>query len=94
MKADGIKTSDDPRKVVVHSLAMEVAGRPDVVLDVSTPAAIEALKDKVIIIKEGVEYRLKVRFNVQNDGTFSFATLFICSIIYLLYDCFTLFVFS
>lgn len=27
----------DTRKVVVQSLAMEVAGRPDVVLDISTP---------------------------------------------------------
>lgn len=30
-------TASDPRKVIVVSLAMEVEGRPDVVLDLSSP---------------------------------------------------------
>lgn len=37
--AAAASSSDDPRKVVVISLAMEVAGRPDIVMDVSTPGA-------------------------------------------------------
>ncbi len=68
---------------------MEVAGRPDVMIDLSSAgkgcwmmyggvarmfvrnlisyntvlvATIEALKNQSIIIKEGVEYRLKVKF--------------------------------
>ena len=57
-------------KVIVEQLALEVAGRPDVVLDVwefqssqtnfvklTSPGALENLKQKPFIIKEGVEYR-------------------------------------
>ncbi|KAI8816760.1 immunoglobulin E-set [Fimicolochytrium jonesii] len=59
--------SDDPRKVVVLALGMESPGRPDVTVDLSTPAAIAQLKDQKMTIKEGVEYRLKVTFKVQHD---------------------------
>ncbi|KAJ1923558.1 rho GDP dissociation inhibitor [Tieghemiomyces parasiticus] len=58
---------DDPRRVVIETLALEVAGRPDVVLDVSTPEAIQHIKDNPVIIKEGIEYRLKVKFRVQHE---------------------------
>ncbi|KAJ1973375.1 rho GDP dissociation inhibitor, partial [Dimargaris xerosporica] len=57
----------DKRQVVIHSLALEVSGRPDVVMDLSTPVAIEKLKASPIVIKEGIEYRLKVKFRVQHD---------------------------
>ncbi|KAJ3397512.1 hypothetical protein HDU92_007175 [Lobulomyces angularis] len=57
----------DSRKVVILSLAMEVAGRPDVVIELSTAEHIEALKKQQMTIKEGVEYRLKVKFKVNND---------------------------
>ncbi|KAJ3152360.1 hypothetical protein HDU86_005889 [Geranomyces michiganensis] len=59
--------SDDPRKVIVLSLGMESPGRPDAIVDLSTPAAIAALKDQHMTIKEGAEYRLKVTFKVQHD---------------------------
>ncbi|KAI9009816.1 immunoglobulin E-set [Gaertneriomyces semiglobifer] len=65
LKAAG--PSDDPRKVIVLSLAMETPDRPDVVVDLSTPAAIAALKGQQMTIKEGAEYRLKVNFKVQHD---------------------------
>jgi Rho GDP-dissociation inhibitor len=39
--ADAAANSADPRKVVVLSLAMEVEGRPDVVLDLSSPGMFE-----------------------------------------------------
>eukprot|EP00158_Paraphelidium_tribonemae_P000941 Partr_v1_DN23736_c0_g3_i1_m53097 putative Rho GDP dissociation inhibitor (GDI) len=58
---------DDPRKVVVLSLAMEVEGRPDVTLDLSTPEGLEVTKTSPITIKEGVDYRMKVKFRVQHD---------------------------
>jgi hypothetical protein len=54
--------TNDPRKVIVLSLAMEVDGRSDVVLDLTTPEAIEKTKNSPITIKEGVDYRMKVRF--------------------------------
>ncbi|KAI9357317.1 immunoglobulin E-set [Zopfochytrium polystomum] len=68
LKAGGAGTgSSDPRNVVLLSIAMETAGRSDVVIDLSSTAAIEALKDQVMTIKEGAEYRLKVRFLVNHD---------------------------
>jgi Rho GDP-dissociation inhibitor len=59
--------TDDPRKVIVLSLALEVEGRPDVVIELGTPSDIAKLKDTVMTIKEGVEYRLKVSFKIQHD---------------------------
>ncbi|KAJ3180332.1 hypothetical protein HDU85_004037 [Gaertneriomyces sp. JEL0708] len=67
LKAAAAGPSDDPRKVIVLSLAMETPDRPDVVVDLSTPAAIAALKGQQMTIKEGVEHRLKVKFKVQHD---------------------------
>ncbi|KAI9028580.1 immunoglobulin E-set [Hyaloraphidium curvatum] len=59
---------DDPRKVVVLSLALEVPGRQDVVMDVSSPAAIAKLQaSKPIVIKEGATYQLKLRFKIQHE---------------------------
>jgi len=76
---------DDPRRVVVLSLALEVQGRPDVVLELDSPgtafffptlvtehtrihtAKIEATKKASVTIKEGIEYRLKVKFRVQHE---------------------------
>jgi len=60
-------TSSDPRKVLVQHLAMEVAGRPDVVLDLSTPEAVEATLKSPMTIKEGIEYRLKIKFFIQHE---------------------------
>ncbi|KAG0049065.1 hypothetical protein BGZ83_006072 [Gryganskiella cystojenkinii] len=56
---------DDPHNVVVLQLCLEVAGRPDVVLDLTQSE--EALKQHSFTIKEGVEYRLKVLFKVQHE---------------------------
>eukprot|EP00842_Homolaphlyctis_polyrhiza_P003976 jgi/Hompol1/457/HPOL_000557-RA len=59
--------SSDPRKVIVLALSLEVAGRDDVTIDLSTPEAIKALETNVLTIKEGIEYRLKVTFKIQHD---------------------------
>jgi hypothetical protein len=48
-------------------MAMEVAGRPDVAIDLSSETAIEKLKSTTIVVKEGVEYRLKAQFSVSGD---------------------------
>ncbi|KAI0243476.1 rho GDP dissociation inhibitor, partial [Massospora cicadina] len=53
---------DDPRRVIVMQLALEVEGRSDVALDLTTPESIKAFEEKPIIIKEGIEYRLKIKF--------------------------------
>ncbi|CDS14242.1 hypothetical protein LRAMOSA06412 [Lichtheimia ramosa] len=59
--------SDDPRRVVVEYIALEVQDRDDVKVDLSTPDAIEKAKSTPFTIKEGVEYRMKVKFRVQHD---------------------------
>jgi len=46
---------------------MEVVGRSDVSIDLSTPEALAKLKEQIITIKEGAEYRLKVVFKIQHD---------------------------
>lgn len=46
---------------------MEVEGRTDVVLDLSSPENVEKVKKQPITIKEGVDYRMKVKFRVQHD---------------------------
>jgi len=58
---------NDPRTCVIQSLALEVAGRPDIVIDLSQSGQLEALKTKPFIIKEGAEYRMKVKFKVQHQ---------------------------
>ncbi|KAF9910885.1 hypothetical protein EC991_005349 [Linnemannia zychae] len=79
----GVSKLDDPHNVVVVQLALEVEGRPDVILDLTKSVkersgmAIEEfqqakgdeeeLKKHSFTIKEGVEYRLKVLFKVQHE---------------------------
>ncbi|KAF9361577.1 hypothetical protein BGX26_001582 [Mortierella sp. AD094] len=58
-------SGDDPHNVVVLQIALEVAGRPDVVLDLTKP--VEELKKHSFTIKEGVDYRIKVLFKVQHS---------------------------
>ncbi|CAG8586995.1 5022_t:CDS:2, partial [Scutellospora calospora] len=60
-------TSDDTRKVIILQLALEVAGRPDVVLDLSSKESLENVKNTPFVIKEGVEYQMKVKFRIQHD---------------------------
>jgi Rho GDP-dissociation inhibitor len=47
-------------------LVLEVANRPDVTIDLSTPEALSKLKEQTLTIKEGAEYRLKVVFRYYN----------------------------
>ncbi|KAG0293810.1 hypothetical protein BGZ96_002260 [Linnemannia gamsii] len=61
----GVSKLDDPHNVVVLQLALEVAGRPDVILDLTKSE--DELKKHSFTIKEGVEYRLKVLFKVQHE---------------------------
>eukprot|EP00128_Syssomonas_multiformis_P008279 Colp12_sorted_trinity150504_noHs@1115 len=56
----------DPRKVIVQSLSLVVADREDVLLDL-TGADLSKLKDSPFSIKEGCEYRLRIKFKVQHD---------------------------
>ncbi|KAI9485228.1 MAG: immunoglobulin E-set [Benjaminiella poitrasii] len=59
--------ANDPRRVVVEYIALEVEGREDVRVDLSTLSAVEQARNAPFTIKEGVEYRMKVKFRVQHD---------------------------
>lgn len=53
--------------VDILELALEVAGRDDVVLDLSKEGQLEELSKKTFTIKEGAEYRMRVKFRVRED---------------------------
>ncbi|KAI9234386.1 hypothetical protein MVEG_09465 [Podila verticillata NRRL 6337] len=65
ISSSGVSKLDDPNNVAVLQLALEVAGRPDVILDLTKSET--ELKNHSFTIKEGVEYRLKVLFRVQHE---------------------------
>ncbi|KAJ3116671.1 hypothetical protein HK098_006521 [Nowakowskiella sp. JEL0407] len=65
LKADA--SSGGEKQVIVECLALEVEGRQDVILPLSTPAEVARAADRSLTIKEGVEYRFKVKFKVYND---------------------------
>lgn len=46
---------------------MEVEGRSDITIDLSTNGALESLKTKPFTIKEGAHFRMKATFKVQHD---------------------------
>ncbi|KAI9801749.1 MAG: hypothetical protein M1825_003121 [Sarcosagium campestre] len=58
---------NDPRNAIITSLALEVEGRDDIVVDLTTPGALESLKTKPFTIKEGARFRMKVKFRVQHQ---------------------------
>lgn len=58
---------NDPRKVIILSLALEVQGRPDFVIDLTKPSALETLDKQPFTIKEGCQFRMKARFKVQHQ---------------------------
>ncbi|KAF2658763.1 rho-gdp dissociation inhibitor [Lophiostoma macrostomum CBS 122681] len=62
-----ISNPNDPRKCIILSLGLEVAGRPDIIIDLKSPGAVEALEKKPFTIKEGAEFRMKVCFQVQHQ---------------------------
>lgn len=62
-----ISNPKDPRKVILFSLGLESAGRPDIVIDLTKPGALEALKTKPFVIKEGVTFNMIATFQVQHE---------------------------
>lgn len=52
---------------MIQSLALEVEGRDDIVIDLTAPGALESLKNKPYTIKEGCSYQMKAVFKVQNQ---------------------------
>lgn len=52
---------------VIKSLSLIVDGRSDVTIDLSTPGAVNTLKEKPFTIKEGAKFHIKVVFQVNNN---------------------------
>ena len=47
--------------------SIQIQDRPDVVIDLKSPGALESLKNKPFTIKEGATFRMKARFKVQHQ---------------------------
>ncbi|CAG8086180.1 unnamed protein product [Penicillium salamii] len=62
-----IHEPNDPRKCIIKSLALQVEGRPDVIIDLSTPGSVEDLKNKPFQIKEGSKFHIKATFQVHHE---------------------------
>lgn len=62
-----ISDPSDPRKCIILSLGLEVEGRPDIIIDLKQPGAVDALKSKPFTIKEGAVFRMKAQFKVQHQ---------------------------
>jgi len=56
--------AENEKNVLVRSLSLLVAGRPDVTIDL---AQLSDLQGQSISIKEGSEYRMRVNFQVQRE---------------------------
>lgn len=56
---------DDKRQVIVQKLAMVVAGRPDKEIDLTGDLA--EIKKTKFVIKEGVQFRIRIDFIVQRE---------------------------
>ncbi|XP_030373239.1 rho GDP-dissociation inhibitor 1 isoform X1 [Scaptodrosophila lebanonensis] len=56
---------NDLRKVIVKKLALVVEGRDDMELDLS--GDISQLKKQLFVIKEGVQYKVRIDFIVQRE---------------------------
>ncbi|EEH40322.2 rho GDP-dissociation inhibitor [Paracoccidioides lutzii Pb01] len=62
-----ISDPNDPRKCIIKSLALEVEGRDDITIDLSSPGSVDKLKDQPFTIKEGSRFRIKATFVVQHE---------------------------
>jgi len=61
-----IGKAGDP-KCLIKSLALRVEGREDVKIELSSPKAVEELKNKPFTIKEGAKFHIQVVFQVNHD---------------------------
>jgi Rho GDP-dissociation inhibitor len=57
----------DPRNVIIDSISIVVKDRPDIVIPLTTPADVAAMKGRILKFKEGVEYSARFRFRVRRQ---------------------------
>ncbi len=63
----GVPATDDPRQVVVVSIAILVDGRADMVYPLGTPEDVARLATTPIVFKEGEDYRIRITFRVNHE---------------------------
>ena len=68
------QSSNDSRKVVVLQMVLQVEGRPDMIMDLTKVGImnriniiLDELNSKTFVLKEGVTYRIVIKFKIQND---------------------------
>jgi len=66
-QGESISDASDPRKVIILSLGLEVEGRPDIIIELNSPGALESLNKHPFTIKEGATFRMKAKFKVQHQ---------------------------
>lgn len=59
--------SVDKRNVIFTAIVLEIEGRADITLDISTPESRKKLSENPVRIKEGATYQMKVVFRVRLD---------------------------
>ncbi|KAK9247815.1 immunoglobulin E-set [Lipomyces tetrasporus] len=62
-----IGTPGDNRKVVILRLELHVQGHETISVDLDKPNALEQLKARPIVLKEGSQYKVRIRFRVQHE---------------------------
>jgi len=58
---------NDPRDCIILTLEMNSEGRDPIKLDLTSPNALQSLKDSPFKIKEGVKFNLTATFKVQHN---------------------------
>lgn len=56
---------DNPHNVIINKLVLVVEGRPDQELDLTQD--LKEIKKKTFVIKEGIQFRIRIDFQVQRD---------------------------
>jgi len=57
----------DERNIVISAIVLEIEGREDITLDVSTPDQLKKLSEHPVKIKEGTTYQMKIVFRVYRE---------------------------
>ncbi|KAK9430194.1 immunoglobulin E-set [Lipomyces doorenjongii] len=62
-----IGAAGDNRKVVILRLELQIHGHETILVDLDNPKALEELKSRPIVLKEGSHYKVRIRFRVQHE---------------------------
>jgi Rho GDP-dissociation inhibitor len=57
----------EKRNVIFLAIVLEIEGREDITLDISTPDSRKKLSENPVTLKEGATYQLKIVFRVRLD---------------------------